>query len=409
MAKVESNLLTDIQLRQWIRAGAPVAKSDGGGLTFTFSAGGAATWVLRFRHGGRRQEVTIGRYPDMTLAAARLKAAKNRVAIHDGVNPADEVRKSKGQRDWTIRELIADYRMLVLSGLAKSSQSSYGRNLKRIENGMGAMSVQAVGPADVVAQLERVKTGWVELFTLWCVLRAIFKHAAGKRIIFASPCAGISLEAVIGKRPEVRQRLMLTGKELSCLMNAEMNAENSLAIRILLATGTRSSELFTALRANVLVEEARWHIPKSKTGPAMDIPLAAEVIAWFKSLFELAGNSAYVLPARSRSRNERFNGDAHLSKDAIRQSIDFWIEHHKPEIRRFTPHDLRSTMKSHMRKLGVSRDISEMCLNHKLPGVEGIYDQHNYFEERLAALESWTNFLVACSKGTEKTGISTSL
>ena len=46
-------------------------------------------------------------------------------------------------------------------------------------------------------------------------------------------------------------------------------------------------------------------------------------------------------------------------------------------MRRFTPHDLRSTMKSHMRALGVPRDISEMCLNHKLSGVEGIYDRHN--------------------------------
>jgi hypothetical protein len=48
-----------------------------------------------------------------------------------------------------------------------------------------------------------------------------------------------------------------------------------------------------------------------------------------------------------------------------------------------------------MRKLGVPRDISEMCLNHKVSGVEGIYDQHNYFEERRAAHELWTNYLVS--------------
>ena len=54
-------------------------------------------------------------------------------------------------------------------------------------------------------------------------------------------------------------------------------------------------------------------------------------------------------------------------------------------MRRFTPHDLRSTMKSHMRALGVPRDISEMCLNHKLSGVEGIYDRHMYFDERKGA------------------------
>jgi len=104
----------------------------------------------------------------------------------------------------------------------------------------------------------------------------------------------------------------------------------------------------------------------------------------------------YVLPARLRTRIERYDGDAHVSKDAIREAIDYWIENHSPVIRRFTPHDLRSTMKSHMRKLGVSRDISEMCLNHKLPGVEGIYDQHSYYEERRAALTVWSGFLSAC-------------
>ena len=88
MAKIQSNLLTDIQLRKWVRAGLPVAKSDGAGLTFTLSAAGAATWVLRYQHGGRRQEVTLGRYPDVSLAAARVAATKKRLALLDGVNPA---------------------------------------------------------------------------------------------------------------------------------------------------------------------------------------------------------------------------------------------------------------------------------------------------------------------------------
>lgn len=394
MAKIQTNLLTDIQIRKWIRVGEPLAKSDGGGLTFTLSAVGAAVWVLRFRHAGRRQEVTLGRYPDLSLAAARLMAAKKRLALVEGVNPADEVRKAKSHRDWTIRELIRDYKELVLSTLAESTQRSYGRNLKRIENGMGAMSVQSVGPADVVAQIERVKAGWVELFTLWCALRGIFKHAAGKKLIVASPCAGIQLEAIIGKRPEKRTRLMLTDDEIAVLMNADMNLENLLSVRILLATGVRISELNNALKANVHLEEKRWHIPKTKTGNAIDIPLSKAVTEWFETLIDIAGNSDYVLPARSRARMARYDGDAAVSKDAMREAIDYWIEQHSPKIRRFTPHDLRSTMKSHLRKLGVPREVSEMCLNHKLPGVEGIYDQHTYYDERRIALEKWSDFLV---------------
>ncbi|MFL9979743.1 tyrosine-type recombinase/integrase [Paraburkholderia graminis] len=399
MAKTEFNLLTDVQIRKWVRAAIPVAKSDGGGLTFTLSAAGTAVWILRFRHGGRRQEVTLGRYPDMSLAAARLNAARKRIAVVDGVNPADEVRKVKARKDWTVRQLIDDYREKVLSTLADSTRRSYGRNLIRVENGMGGMSVESVGPADVVAEIERHKIGWVEAFTLWCVMRGIFKHATGKKMIVASPCAGILLEAVIGKRPNVRKRLMLTDAEIGTLTTANMSEENRLAVCVLLATGVRASELFTALREHVFIQEARWHIPKSKTGPEMDIPLAPIVAEWFARLFELAGNSAYVLPARLKTRLERFDGDACVSKDAVREAIDYWIDNHKPKIRRFTPHDLRSTMKSHMRKLRIPRDISEMCLNHKIKGVEGIYDQYTYYAERRQALELWARFIATCQAG----------
>ena len=393
MAKVKSNQLTDVQLRQWMRAGAPVAKSDGSGLTFTLSAGGTATWILRFRHAGRRQEVTLGRYPDLSLAAARLMAAKRRIALAEGINPADELRRAKAHRDWTVRELIHDYRELVLAHLAESTQRSYGRNLKRIENSMGALSVTSVTPLDVVSQIERVKTGWVELFTLWCALRGIFKHAAGKKLIVTNPCTGIQLDSIIGKRPEKRVRLMLMDDELCVLMNAQMKPENLLAIRILLSTGARISELNGALRKNVLLEEGRWHIPSSKTGAAIDVPLPPQVVDWFKTLIEIGGNSSYVLPAHSKARHRQFGGDAHRAKDSIREAIDYWIDQHSPAIRRFTPHDLRSTMKSHLRVLGVPRDISEMCLNHKLPGLEGIYDKHTYFQERLAALTRWAEKL----------------
>lgn len=395
MAKRQTNLLSDIELKHLVRAGAPAAKSDGAGLTFTLSAAGTATWVLRFSHGGRRHELTLGNYPDLALTAARKLASAKRVEVQQGTNPAVEKRKERARKDWSVRQLIKDYRERVLVTLADSTQQSYGRNLERVERGMGSLSVWIVSAADIVAEIERTKLGWVEEFTHWCVLKAIFKHAVGKRLIDANPCAGVVLEAIIGKRPPVRKRLMLTDNELHVLMNAKLRDVNLFALRIAVATGVRISELYTALRANLHLDEERWHVPESKTGPAMDIPLAPIVVEWFERLVELAGTSDYVLPARLSNRLNRHDGDTHVSKDAIREAIDYWIENHSPEIRRFTPHDLRSTMKSHMRKLGVSRDISEMCLNHKLTGVEGIYDQYTYWGERKAALELWAAFLTA--------------
>lgn len=393
------HILSDVQLRKWLRAGVPLAKADGDGLTFTLSENGLAAWVLRFRHGGRRHELTLGRYPELSLTAARKEAAKRRLDVQQGVNPATERRKVKARRDWTVRELAKDYRNLVLPVLAENTRRGYERNLKRVEAGMGTLLVRDVEAADVVAMIERHKLGWVEANTLLIVQKAIFRHAAGKKIINVNPCLGVELSALLGPRPEVRKRLMLTEAELQIVLNAEMSKENLLAVRVLAATGVRVSELYTARWHDVDLTGANWRIPKSKTGPEMDIPLAPVVVGWFRELYDLANGSAYVLPARAERRIKAGGGDNHISKDCIREAIDFWLETHTPEVRRFTPHDLRSTMKSHMRALGVPRDISEMCLNHKLAGVEGVYDVHSYYTERRAALELWASFLANCQAG----------
>lgn len=68
-------------------------------------------------------------------------------------------------------------------------------------------------------------------------------------------------------------------------------------------------------------------------------------------------------------------------------------------VRRFTPHDLRSTARSHLSALGVSVIVAERCLNHEIGGLVSVYDQHDYLTERRAALSVWDEFLAACERG----------
>ena len=91
-------LLSDLQIRHWIRAGTPLVKADGNGLTFTLSTAGVAGWILRYRHGGRRRELTIGRYPDISLADARGLATIKRAEIMQRRNPA--ANSSTWRRSW---------------------------------------------------------------------------------------------------------------------------------------------------------------------------------------------------------------------------------------------------------------------------------------------------------------------
>lgn len=392
----EPPTIRDPETKEVVQLPMPLARTDGDGLTFTLSRSGTATWILRYRHGGRPKELTIGNYPDVSLAQARKIAREKRVEIDRGGDPASDKRRATALafQDWTVRNLIEDYREKVLTGLGKSTQRSYGRNLIRMESRLGSLVVSKITPLDIVALVEGVGATWTESSMLLCTAKMLFRHAAGKRLVLANPCAGIELNALMGKRPPIRRRLMLSEAELRLLLNAEMRLENSLAVKLLLGTAVRSDELRNARWDQFDFKMDVWSVPSTKTGPGMQIPLTAPVKAWLAELKPLSVGSDFVLPARAESRKARFGGDAPINPNTIGAAIEFWLTEHKPNVRRFTPHDLRSTAKSHMRALGVPSDITEMCLNHKLPGVEGIYDVHTYFDERKEALTRWGDYLI---------------
>ena len=150
-----------------------------------------------------------------------------------------------------------------------------------MEKKLGALTVREIEASDVVALIEGSSLTWGESNMLLITTKCLFSHACGKRLINANSCHGSMLSALLGERPPKRQRLMLTREERHVLLNAGMRKRNALTIRILLATAARSAELDTAKWEHVDLDEARWHIPKSKTGTAMDIPLAPILAGWF--------------------------------------------------------------------------------------------------------------------------------
>ncbi len=105
--------ITDIQIRHWIKAGTPIAKAQGEipGLTFTLSGNGTASWVLRYRHGGKSRELSIGRYPDFTISTAKDAALEARAKIQQGIDVSREKQKLVIERASakTFRELAVDY------------------------------------------------------------------------------------------------------------------------------------------------------------------------------------------------------------------------------------------------------------------------------------------------------------
>jgi len=407
MAKV-SHLLSDLQIKRWIAKGEPVAKSDGDGLTFTLSKAGTAAWVLRYREeGGRRKELTIGNYPDVALAAAREKARALRAAIDQGADPATEKqeRKSRAASAWTIADLVADYREKVLLPSVYADGTIMYRNAdidQVVLPKLRARRVDKVTSIDIVQLLKDSKRTWTMTKRVLTTASKLFDHACGLTIIPANPCTGIKLNALKGPRPSARKRVMLQRDELVTLLSGIdfIGRENALAFRILLVTCVRGVELVKAKKVDVDLEAGTWWVPDEsvKTRSGFLVPLPTVVGDWFRELMALSGDSQWVVPARRIDRVRRL-GDVPVGRTTLWAAFNRAFVRGDIDIRRFTPHDTRSTAKGHLRNLGVSREISEIALNHTLKGMEAIYDVREEIPERRAALALWADFVVACEAG----------
>ncbi len=399
--------LTDVQIRNWIKAGDPTAKADGDGLTFTLSAKGTAAWVLRYRFGGKARELTLGRYPDITLAKARELAAEARVQIQQGLDVAREKQKATVERAAakTLRELAADYMSKAFPRLAANTIKQRRHHIEGvILPKLGSLPAREVMTADVVALVEAVGKKSVNVAELvFTAVSEIFKHGVARHVVTTNPCAGISVSAICGKPEPKRQRLKLTEDELRVILPAlpGIGAENALAVKIQLATCVRLGELAKAEWAHVDFDRAEWFVPdqNSKTGRGFTIPLPPVVVGWFRELEPFACGSRFVLPARQVRRTRNHGGEVHFEQRAMNAMLHKLCEKLGDKVRRFTPHDLRSTARSHLAALGVNILVAERCLNHSLGGLIAIYDQHDYMTERRAALELWTDFILACEAG----------
>lgn len=95
------------------------------------------------------------------------------------------------------------------------------------------------------------------------------------------------------------------------------------------------------------------------------IPIPDLVVPLFQDLRVLSGHSEYLFPNRMEEAG---------------------VEH-------FTLHDLRLTFRTFLSKLGVSREVSEKCMNHSLKGVEKTYDCYGFFPERVKALKKLSEYV----------------
>jgi integrase len=289
---------------------------DGGdkgvkGLGARITAAGARSFVLNYRAAGIMRQLTIGSFPDWTVSAARDKAKLLKQGIDQGGDPMadrEAARKAK-----TVADLATHYREVHLpSKRAGSAQADEWNLAKHIVPRLGRLKVEAVTHADI-KQLHREITHGKE-------------GKDGKDSVRGTPVAANRAVALLSKmfalavvekwRPdnpvkglvrnqEAKRDRYLTEDEIARLMaslNAAKNQSSARAIRLLLLTGARRSEVLSATWDQFDLDAGVWVKPASMTkqNKLHRIPLSDDATTLLKEM--QAEADAKVAEAKRRAR-----------------------------------------------------------------------------------------------------------
>jgi integrase len=404
--------LSDVQIRTWIRAGERFeGRSDGGGLWLRYRSRDATpVWRFRYSIAGKARVINLGSYRTLSLAEARRTARELSARVALGYDPAGEkaarrreaVAKIEAARHAvTVGDLADQYFEKMILGRWKHPNIVRSRIEKDIRPAIGKLAIEDVKPAHIDRLLQTIVQRGAPTIAndvlRW--LRRIFAFGIKRHILTVNPAAAFDLNDA-GGQEKPRDRA-LSREELVSLFAAMRAAkgfsrENELTVKLLLLLAVRKQELTGARWEEFDLDGAVWHLPaeRTKTSAALDIPLPVPAVDCLRELHRLACGSAYVLPARKAQARML----PHIAESTISAALGK-VRPHMPGSAAFTTHDLRRTARTHLAALGVDAHIAERCLNHRLKGVEGIYNRHDYFEERQDALNRWAKFLVACEAG----------
>jgi integrase len=405
-----SGKLTALTVERAHRKGLAVLLSDGGGLYLRKQTSDGASWTLRYRFADREHWLTLGNYPDMPLAQARIEARQARVQLDKQQNPISVRRavENEQRQRGSFKELCEDWYESEITGRGLKHPGVPRRHLDNyLLPKLGRFLAADLTAADIARLLDGVKKrAPTSANDLLRFTRRIFAFGVRRRVVPSNPAADFTPRFGAGGTERPRSRA-LSQDELTKLFEMirktdNFGGDNLLAIKLLLALCVRKGELLGARWAELDLEGVTdtgpvWHLPaaRTKTGEGMDIPLVPPVVEWFEALQTLAAGSEFVFPKRRHGLRQRV---PHLGIDTLNvalQRVSHGLAH-------FTLHDLRRTARTHLAALGVRREVAERCLGHKLRGVEGIYDRHDYFKERREALAQWTRLLLDSESGKSK-------
>lgn len=357
---------------------------------------GARSWILRTMIGGKRTDIGLGGYPDVTLSMARAKAREIKAKVRDGIDPTAERKALRSAiaasraSTVTFRELAKEYIEKKSKEFKKSSAAKQRRKLEmHLESYaypyLGNLVVGDIERANIVKMLEPIwETKTETASRLRMSVERILDLAGVKGLRSGDNPARWTGNLALSfpakdKVAQVQHFAALPVGDLPEFMK-KLRAANGVgarALEFLILTACRSSEVRKATRSEIDFDTNTWVIPadRMKMGREHRVPLTDSSI---KVLNEMSDLSEYLFP----NRNGDPVSDVMLGK--VIKLLGYKV----------TSHGFRSTFKDWaIEHTEFADEISELALAHvNSDKTRAAYARSDAIEKRRKLMESWSRY-----------------
>lgn len=383
--------LTDTALKALKPQEKTYTVADERGLYVEVFPTGGVVWRFRYRVAGKREKLTLGKYPALTLKNARIKRDEAAQAAAMDKSPARQKQLAKqASADATT---VAEFGERFFREIVAKDRQDITIPRRYFDNAIvpaiGSRPVRDVTTENVRAIIWKKKDEGFDAAAgnIRGVLKRLFDYAMTAGLVTVNPVLALPMRHV--HRANSRDRALSPDeirRFLIAAFESNIRRQFKIGLHLILLTMVRKSELLLARWEHVDLEQAEWHIPAehSKTGKPHIVFLSRQSVALFKELQALAGGSALVLPGRG-SLTKPF---AH---NAINNALKVALK--GQDIPAFTIHDLRRTASTLLHENGWPSDVVEKALNHTIGGVRGVYNRAEYEPQRREMLKFWADYI----------------
>ena len=376
MPKLVNRPLTELAIKKAAKATARYDMFDASvrGLGVRIAPSGTKSWFIMRRFNGKMLRTTFGRYPEVGLADARLRAPEVLLKMSKGNTSQGNDTFDTIVTEWIKRDQSKNKSVEQVKTAIKRHVSPVfsGRKLDEIKK------------QDIIKLIDQITDGGspVAANRILAFLKRFFNWCVERDILEVSPA--LSIKANTG---EISRDRVLDVDELLSLWTIEgkLNYPWGAILKLLMLTGARLKEVSEVTWDEISLEEQIWSIPSSRTKNSRphQIHLSTQAIQILRSLpsvkdqsFLFSTNGVRPVSGFSKAK-KRIN---------LLSGVDNW---------RF--HDLRRSFATYTtEKLQIPPVVIDKVLNHvsgAVKGVAAIYQRGEYLEQRREALQAWGDYL----------------